>query len=176
MKLRALIPLGLFLLIGAAFAIGLTKDPSHLPSEMIDRPFPEFELTELYDESEILTEHMVKGQVSLINVFGSWCVACNIEHPVLMDIGKRGDVNLIGMDWRDERAAAKRWLEKRGDPYGKIIFDNESVLAIKLGVTGAPESFITDKAGNIRYKHIGVITPDIWKNELRPLIQSLQAE
>jgi cytochrome c biogenesis protein CcmG/thiol:disulfide interchange protein DsbE len=174
--LRALLPLGLFLLIGLAFAVGLTKDPRNLPSEMIDRPFPEFELTELYDEAEILTVDMLKGQVSIINVFGSWCVSCNVEHPVLMKIRQSEEVNLIGMDWRDERIKAKRWLEQRGDPYTKVIFDNESVLAIKLGVTGAPESFITDKAGNIRYKHVGVITPEIWQKELRPIIKSLQAE
>jgi len=174
MNIRALIPLGLFLLIGFAFAIGLTKDPKRLPSEMIDQPFPPFELTELYDETEILTTDMLTGQVSLINVFGSWCVACNVEHPVLMNV--QDDVNLIGMDWRDERIKAKRWLAQRGDPYKKVIFDNESVLAIKLGVTGAPESFITDKSGNIRYKHVGVITPENWKTDLYPLIKSLQTE
>ena len=174
--LRALLPLGLFLLIGLAFAVGLTKDPRNLPSEMIDRAFPEFELTELYDEAEILTVKMFKGQVSLINVFGSWCVSCNVEHPVLMDIAKSGEAVLIGMDWRDERVKAKRWLAKRGNPYAKVIFDDESVLAIKLGVTGAPESFITDKTGNIRYKHAGIITPEIWERDLRPLIKSLQEE
>jgi len=174
MNIRALIPLGLFLLIGFAFAVGLTKDPKRLPSEMIDQPFPPFELTELYDETEILTTDMLTGQVSLINVFGSWCVACNVEHPVLINV--QDDVNLIGMDWRDERIKAKRWLAQRGDPYKKVIFDNESVLAIKLGVTGAPESFITDKSGNIRYKHVGVITPENWKTDLYPLIKSLQTE
>ena len=174
--MRALLPLGLFMLIGIAFAIGLTKDPSHLPSELIDRPFPEFALSELYDESETLTQDIFKGQVSLINVFGSWCVACNVEHPVLMDIAKRKDVNLIGMDWRDERPKAKRWLAERGDPYNKVIFDNESVLAITLGVTGAPESFITDKTGNIRYKHVGIITPEIWRDTLLPTVKTLEAE
>ena len=174
--LRALLPLGLFLLIGLAFAVGLTKDPRNLPSEMIDRPFPEFELTALYDEAEILTEEMFKGRVSLINVFGSWCVSCNVEHPMLMDIAKSGEAVLIGMDWRDERIKAKSWLAQRGNPYAQVIFDDESVLAIKLGVTGAPESFITDKAGHIRYKYTGVITPEIWQKELRPIIKSLQAE
>lgn len=174
--MRALLPLGLFMLIGIAFAIGLTKDPSRLPSELIDRPFPEFALSELYDESETLTQDIFKGQVSLINVFGSWCVACNVEHPVLMDIAKRKDVNLIGMDWRDERPKAKRWLAERGDPYNKVIFDNESVLAITLGVTGAPESFITDKTGNIRYKHVGIITPEIWRDTLLPTVKTLEAE
>lgn len=174
--MRALLPLGLFLLIGIAFAIGLTKDPRRMSSELINQPFPSFSLTELYDETDILTEDIVKGQVSLINVFGSWCVACNVEHPVLMDIAKRKDVSLIGMDWRDERPKAKRWLAERGNPYGKIIYDNESLLAIKLGVTGAPESFITDKAGQIRYKHVGVITPKIWRETLFPIIKNLEAE
>ena len=174
--MRALLPLGLFLLLGIAFAIGLTKDPRRMTSELIDKPFPQFTLTELYDESEVLTEDMMRGQVSLINVFGSWCVACNVEHPVLMDIAKNNEVRLIGMDWRDERDKAKRWLAQRGDPYTKVIFDNESVLAIKLGVTGAPESFITDKMGNIRYKHVGVITPDIWRETLLPIVETLEAE
>ena len=174
--MRALLPLGLFLLLGIAFAIGLTKDPRRMTSELIDKPFPQFSLTELYDESELLTEQMMRGRVSLINVFGSWCVACNVEHPVLMDIAKNNEVRLIGMDWRDERDKAKRWLAQRGDPYTKVIFDDESVLAIKLGVTGAPESFITDKMGNIRYKHVGVITPDIWRETLLPIVETLKAE
>ena len=174
--MRALLPLGLFLLIGMAFAIGLTKDPRRMSSELINQPFPSFSLTELYDETETLTEDIVKGQVSLINVFGSWCVACNVEHPVLMDIAKRKEVALIGMDWRDERPKAMRWLAERGNPYEKTIYDNESVLAIKLGVTGAPESFITDKTGQIRYKHVGVITPKIWRETLLPIIKTLEAE
>ena len=174
--MRALLPLAVFLLIGIAFAIGLTKDPRRMSSELINQPFPEFSLTELYDETEILTEDIVKGQVSLINVFGSWCVACNVEHPILMDIATRKDVTLIAMDWRDERPKAKKWLAKRGNPYEKIIFDNESVLAITLGVTGAPESFITDKTGQIRYKHVGVITPDIWSETLLPIIKTLEEE
>jgi cytochrome c biogenesis protein CcmG/thiol:disulfide interchange protein DsbE len=174
--MRALLPLGLFLLIGIAFAIGLTKDPRRMSSELINRPFPEFSLPELYDEDAILTEDIVKGQVSLVNVFGSWCVACNVEHPTLMDIAKRREVTLIGMDWRDERPKAKKWLAERGNPYDKIIFDNESTLAITLGVTGAPESFITDRTGQIRYKHVGVITPEIWRDTLKPIIQKLEAE
>ena len=174
--MRALLPLGIFLLIGVAFAIGLTKDPKRMESKLIDKPFPEFSLTALYDETEILTEEMLQGEVSLINVFGSWCVACNVEHPVLKDIARRQEVNLIGMDWRDTRPNAKRWLAERGDPYSKIIFDNESVLAIKLGVTGAPESFLTDKAGNIRYKHVGIITPEIWRDTLLPIAETLKAE
>ena len=174
--MRALLPLGVFLLIGIAFAIGLTKDPRRMSSQLIDKAVPEFALTELYNESEILSQEMFKGQVSLINVFGSWCVACNVEHPVLMEIAERNEVILIGMDWRDERVKAKRWLAKRGNPYSKVIFDNESVLAITLGVTGAPESFIIDKLGKIRYKHVGVISPEIWRETLLPIIKNLETE
>jgi len=174
--MRALLPLGIFLLIGLAFAVGLTKDPKLLPSELLNRPVPEFALTELYDETDILTQDMFDGKVSLINVFGSWCVACNVEHPLLMDIAKQDNVHLIGIDWRDERSKAKDWLAKRGNPYRKVIFDNESVLAIKLGVTGAPESFIIDKSGQVRYKHVGVITPKIWRNTLLPIIKTLEAD
>lgn len=174
--MRSLLPLGVFLLIGIGFAIGLTKDPRRMSSELINQPFPSFSLTELYDETETLTEDIVKGQISLLNIFGSWCVACNVEHPVLMNIAKREDITLIGMNWRDERPKAIRWLTERGNPYGKTIYDNESVLAIKLGVTGAPESFITDKTGQIRYKHVGVITPKIWRETLLPIIKTLEAE
>jgi len=174
--IRALAPLAIFLLIGLAFAIGLTKDPQNLPSELIDQPFPEFALTELYDEDKILTQDIVKGQVSLINVFGSWCVACNVEHPVLMTIAQRKEAKLIGIDWRDDRDKGKAWLAKRGNPYDAIIFDDESLLAIKLGITGAPETFITDKLGHIRYKHVGVITPEIWLQTIKPLIRKLEAQ
>jgi len=174
--IRALAPLAIFMLIGLAFAIGLTKDPRNLPSELIDQPFPAFTLTALYDANKNLTEDIIKDQVSLINVFGSWCVACTVEHPVLMDIAQRKQANIIGIDWRDERAKGKAWLAKRGNPYGAIIFDDESLLAIKLGTTGAPETFITDRLGHIRYKHVGIITPDIWAQTLRPIVQKLEAE
>ena len=174
--IRALAPLGLFLLIGIAFAIGLTKDPRTLSSELIDKPFPNFELTDLYDETKTLTQDITKGHVSLVNVFGSWCVACTVEHPVLMKLKTREQVNIIGIDWRDKRAKGQAWLAKHGNPYSAVIFDDESLLAIKLGITGAPETFVTDRHGRIRYKHTGVITPDVWTQTLRPIVQKLEAE
>jgi len=174
--IRALAPLIVFLGIGLAFAIGLTKDPSKLPSELIDRPFPEFTLSNLYDPDQSISEDIIKDQVSLINVFGSWCVACDVEHPLLMTLAEQGKLNIIGIDWRDERKKGKAWLAKRGNPYDIVIFDNESLLAIKLGITGAPETFITDKSGNIRYKHIGIITPEILLEDMLPLIGSLESD
>ena len=169
-------PLLTFLVVVIIFAFGLTRDPNVLPSEMIDRPVPAFELTELYAPETTLTEDIFLGHISLVNVFGSWCVSCVVEHPKLMDISANQSVKLVGVDWRDTREDAKRWLAKNGNPYDVILFDGNSRLAINLGVTGAPESFLVDKAGRIRYKHTGIITEDVWDEKLWPIIISLGAE
>lgn len=174
--IRALIPLLVFLGLGAFFAVGLTKDPSQLPSELINRPMPAFSLTELQDEQTVLDESLFAGRVSVLNVFGSWCTACLAEHPVLMGAAARKQAVMIGMDWRDSRKDGQAWLRAHGNPYSQIIFDEASQLAIKLGVTGAPESFIIDKSGHIRYKHTGIITHEDWAQRLHPLIERLKAE
>lgn len=173
MNLRGLIPLFVFVALIGALAFGLTRDPRILPSELIEKPFPDFSLQNL-EEDRILTPSIFDGRVSLVNVFGSWCVACAVEHPQLMALQDESDFNLVGIDWRDSRAAANRWLVKHGNPYDLVIFDPNSELIVPLGVTGAPESFIVDKAGQIRYKHIGIITEKDWRNTLRPLVESLQ--
>ena len=174
--MRRFIPLIFFALIGIAFAIGLTRDPRKLDPVLIETPFPQFNLESLDNPQIRLTEENLKGQISLINVFGSWCISCNVEHPVLMDIAAREDINLIGINWRDEREKGQDWLLKRGNPYGDIIFDPASVLAVKLGVVGAPETFLTDASGTIRYKHIGPISAEDWTQTLKPLILKLEAE
>lgn len=174
--MRGLIPLLLFVGLGVAFAIGLTKDPRRLEDVLLDHPFPAFTLSTLDAPDTLVTEEILLGQVSVVNVFGSWCVTCNVEHPILMDITKDEDIRLIGHNWRDERTKARGWLDKRGDPYDLIIFDPDSDLAIPLGVSGAPETFITDKTGRIRYKHSGAIGYADWEDTFRPLIKQLQAE
>lgn len=173
MKLRGLIPLFVFAALVGAFAFGLTRDPRILPSELIEKPFPDFALENLAGD-QILDPSVLQGQVSLVNVFGSWCVACTVEHPQLMAQRDNPNVQLVGIDWRDTRDAANRWLVRNGNPFDVIIFDPNSKLIVELGVTGAPESFIVDKAGKIRYKHVGIITPKDWTNTLRPLVESLQ--
>ena len=173
--LQAIWPLLAFLVLVAVFAFGLTRDPNILPSEMIDRPVPEFELSELYDSERILSEDIFIGDVSLVNVFGSWCVSCVVEHPKLMDISQENKIQMVGVDWRDTREDGKRWLEEHGNPYDLILFDEDSRLAIDLGVTGAPETFLIDKAGRIRYKHTGIITDAVWDETLRPILLSLEA-
>lgn len=173
---KALLPLGLFLALAVMLGIGLTRDPSALPSEMIDKPFPDFSLSTLYDETASHTEEILTGEITLVNIFGSWCVACVQEHPKLMELSARDDIKIIGVDWRDTREKAQRWIERYGDPYDVILFDDTSQLAIDLGVTGAPETFIVDRNRNIRYKHVGVITDDVWVRDLYPVIEQLRAE
>lgn len=173
-RLKALLPLGLFLVLALFLAIGLTRDPSVLPSEMINRPFPDFELSTLDDETAVVTA--LPGEVVLVNVFGSWCVACVQEHPKLMQLSKSGQAKIVGVNWRDDREKGRRWLERYGDPYSLILFDDTSQLAIDLGVTGAPETFVVDKLGRIRYKYVGIITDAVWRQKIGPLVKTLEAE
>lgn len=173
---KGLIPLIIFLALGVAFAIGLTKDPRKLPSQMIDRPFPDFFLPDLLDMEVTIDQSYFDGQVTLVNIFGSWCVACDQEHPVLMRLARDNEIAILGVDWRDTVEKGRRWLARGGNPYTRVVFDADSMLAIDLGVTGAPESFIVDKKGQIRYKFIGPITEDIWQDELKPFVLMLETE
>lgn len=174
--MRALLPLIVFIGLGVALAISLTKDPRRLENTLIDEPFPAFSLSALDNPDEIFTEELVQGQISVVNVWGSWCVTCNVEHPILMDVAKDDSIRLIGLNWRDGREKARSWLDKRGDPYDLIVFDPDSELAIPLGVSGAPETFITDKNGRIRYKHSGAISFEDWNTIFQPLLETLEAE
>ncbi|KJS26645.1 MAG: hypothetical protein VR75_05980 [Hyphomonadaceae bacterium BRH_c29] len=170
----ALIPVGVLAIIMGFFAVGLTKDPHALPTMMIDRPMPEFQLDPLSKDIPLLTNEDVRGGVTLVNVFGSWCVACAAEHPELMELGNSGAITIYGVDWRDTAFEGRQWLERYGNPYTKVGLDADSRLAINLGVTGAPESFLIDADGRIRYKHIGPITPEVWEDTLLPLIQDIE--
>jgi len=171
--MRRLLPLILFIILSLGFAIGLSKDPRALPSQMIDKPFPEFILSDLFEPEKQYSKVDLENEISLVNVFGSWCISCVQEHRMLMELSQNKTVKLIGINWRDTRPAAERWLTRYQNPYSKIIFDEESQLAIDLGVTGAPESFLVDRSGYIRYKHVGIITPEVWNNILLPVVQDI---
>ncbi len=176
MNWSRIVPIGLFLILVGFLGIGLTRDPSIIPTEMIDREMPAFELPELRQQSVTLTEDALKGEATLVNVFGSWCVACLQEHPTLMELSRDGIIRIVGVNWRDDREDALNWLRKHGDPYDAIVFDKDSDLAIEIGVTGAPETFIVDPAGRIRYKQIGPITPDVWLETIRPVLDTIELE
>jgi cytochrome c biogenesis protein CcmG/thiol:disulfide interchange protein DsbE len=172
----AAVPAAIFLVIAGFFAWGLTRDPAELPSTMIDREMPDFALTRLTPEREALTKQDLIGKVSLVNIFGSWCSSCVLEHPQLTEIAESKQVTLYGVDWRDPPGAGAAWLERYGDPYAKTGVDGDSRLAIDLGVTGAPETFLVDKEGRIRFKQVGPITPELWADTILPLIRKLEAE
>jgi cytochrome c biogenesis protein CcmG, thiol:disulfide interchange protein DsbE len=175
-RLPYLLPLALFLILAAYFWIGLGKDPHRIPSPLIDQPVAEFSLAPLEGRTRGFSSDDLVGQVSLVNVFGSWCAACKIEHPFLMQLKRDGVIPIHGIDWREkDRQAGPAWLARYGDPYTLVGDDPDSRAAIAFGVTGAPETFIVDARGIIRYKHVGPITPEIWDQALLPIVRRLQA-
>jgi len=177
-----LIPLIVLLVVGGFSIMQLNRVGSgqavnELQSVLINSPVPEFELAAIegYDRGWGTKDLM--GQVTVVNIFGSWCVACQQEHPFLVRIKEQGLVPVFGIDWREkDPKAGPRWLAKYGDPYTVVGDDPKSKAAIAFGVTGAPESFIVDKKGVIRYKQIGPINAKVWAQTLWPLIQELQKQ
>jgi cytochrome c biogenesis protein CcmG/thiol:disulfide interchange protein DsbE len=164
----------LLFLIGL-FARGLFLDPTKVKSPLIGKSVPTFSLPELYDPSKRLDQSVFQGQVSLFNVWGAWCVACQDEHPVLVAFAKRKLLPIYGLDYHDDHQAAMGMLQKDGDPYTLIFDDASGDVAIDWGVYGAPETFLVDKHGVIRDKVIGPLTPEIIDKQLMPEIQRLQA-
>jgi cytochrome c biogenesis protein CcmG/thiol:disulfide interchange protein DsbE len=175
-RLLYVIPLVAVGLLVAYFGFGLTRDPSLLPSVLIDKPFPQMDLPPIAEYPKGFATADLAGQVALVNIFASWCVACKVEHPLLMELKQQGSVPIYGIAWKDDPVASTTWLRQRGDPYTLIGADRSGRAAIDLGVTGAPETFVVDKAGRIRYKHIGPIMPEDWTDLLQPLLTQLAAE
>ncbi len=176
-RLMYLLPLGIFLILAGYFAVGLTLNPRDMPSVLIDQEVPPFDLKPIKGYAKGFSSEDLKGQVTLVNIFGSWCVSCLAEHPMLMEIAAKKLVPLYGIDWRERNPdAGPEWLAKRGDPYTLIGDDPESKAAIAFGVTGAPETFFVDKRGFIRYKHVGPITPENWESTLWPVVQELRKQ
>ncbi|MFA6022088.1 MAG: DsbE family thiol:disulfide interchange protein [Rhodospirillales bacterium] len=175
-RLLYLLPVAVFGIIALFFLRGLTLNPREIPSVLINRPVPEMNLPPLPGRGENtgLATADLKGRVSLVNIYGSWCIACVQEHPYLVQIKKQGIVPIHGIDWRDDPVEGAKWLQKHGDPYDRVGVDPApGRTAVDFGVTGAPETFIVDKAGLIRYKHIGPVTPETWDKILLPIIKEL---
>jgi cytochrome c biogenesis protein CcmG/thiol:disulfide interchange protein DsbE len=174
-RLLFLLPLAVFLGLAGYFWAGLGRNAQTLPSVLIDQPVPPFALPPIEGRTRGLTSDDLKGEVSLVNIFGSWCVACQVEHPFLMALAAKRKVPIHGINWRERDVrAGPAWLARLGDPYTLIGADPLSEAAIALGVTGAPETFIVDAAGVIRYKHIGPITPETWEKTLWPIVLRLR--
>lgn len=170
------IPLGVFVLLVILLTLGFgLKDPHFLPSELIDKPFPEFTLADLH-EDRMITHQALKGRISLVNVWATWCPSCLLEHPVLTRIAADEDIPLIGINYNDDTVKARGWLTRHGNPYQFHIVDDTGQLAIKLGVYGAPETYIVDAAGVIRYRHVGAVNAQVWEDTLAPAIQLIEEE
>jgi len=173
--LRYLIPLAIFGLLVAFFAVGLTRDPRQVPSPLVDKPAPAFKLAQLHEPQSVFTPEDMKGKVWLLNVWASWCVSCRIEHPLLVELAKQRVVPIVGLNYKDKREDGTQWLKKFGDPYALSAYDIDGRVGIDYGVYGAPETFVIDKQGVIRYKQIGPITPEALEKQIVPLIRKLNA-
>ena len=174
-RLLYIMPLSVFLVLAVYFAIGLTKDPSILPSALIDKPVPEFSLPPIEGgPGKGFSSANLKGNgVSVVNVFASWCVPCRIEHPQITRLAGLKVATLYGLNFKDEPKAALKWLKQLGNPYAAIGADTKGRAAIDWGVYGIPETFIIDAAGVIRYKYVGPISAERLDTEILPLIRTL---
>ena len=174
--LRYLIPLGLFLVLVIFLAIGLTRDPSKLPSALLDKPAPTFRLPQLKDPAKTFSAEDMHGKVWMMNVWASWCAACRDEHPYLFQYAKSGAVPIYGLNYKDKPEDALSWLEDLGDPYVLSASDLDGRVAIDYGVYGAPETYLIDQNGTIRHKHIGPVTRNVWSEKFLPLVQELNRQ
>jgi cytochrome c biogenesis protein CcmG, thiol:disulfide interchange protein DsbE len=174
--MRFLIPLIVFAGLVIFLGIGLTLDPREVPSPFIGKPAPAFSLPQVADAGKSLGSNDLKGQVSLVNVWASWCVSCRQEHPILVELAQQNIVPVYGLNYKDEREAALGWLNQFGNPYSASAFDADGKVGIDWGVYGVPETFVIDKQGVIRYKQTGPITRDALNKTLLPLVRKLQQE
>ncbi len=172
--LKYLLPLGLFVGLVVLLAVGLTLNPREVPSPLIGKPAPRFQLPTLENPNRTIGADIFQGKVTLLNVWASWCVACRQEHPFLVELARQGEVAIIGLNYKDTRQAARNWLTNLGNPYEINAFDADGKVAIDWGVYGVPETFVIDPKGIIRYKHIGPITLQDWEQKLAPLIRYLK--
>lgn len=171
---RYLIPLFAFIVLAAFLLIGLTLNPRQVPSPLIDKPAPVFQLNHLHEPDKVMASGDNLGKVWLLNVWASWCVACRDEHPLLVQLANSGIVPIYGLNYKDERTTAVQWLKRYGDPYTISIVDLDGKVGIDYGVYGVPETYVIDKNGIIRHKQIGPVTVDSLQKTIIPLIIELQ--
>ncbi|EED35265.1 periplasmic protein thiol--disulphide oxidoreductase DsbE [Luminiphilus syltensis NOR5-1B] len=169
-RLRLFLPLAAFVLLAAVLYRGLSLDPTDLPSALIGRAVPAFELPDL-DSGEPITEQDLRGQSALVNVWATWCYSCRVEHPYLLELADAG-VPIFGLNYKDESAKAREWLADLGDPYTRTIADKEGALGLDLGVYGAPETYVVGANGTVLYRHVGVVDERVWRDILEPVYQA----
>jgi cytochrome c biogenesis protein CcmG/thiol:disulfide interchange protein DsbE len=175
--IKRLLPLlafaALALLLGVGVMMNSGKDTSAIPSPLVGKPAPDFALPVLDQPDRIVTREDLLGEPYLLNVWGSWCPACRDEHPVITELAESGRIRVIGYDYKDEAEDARRWLAQFGNPYALVITDVEGRAALDWGIYGAPESFLVDAQGVIRWKFVGPLTPEVVQTQLLPALESL---
>jgi cytochrome c biogenesis protein CcmG, thiol:disulfide interchange protein DsbE len=172
---RYLIPLALFVVLAGFLAVGLKLNPREVPSPLIDKPAPAFSLPLLDDPAKQLSAEQLKGQVWVLNAWASWCAPCIAEHPYVTAMARTSGVQVIGLNYKDKPQDAQAWLQKNGNPYSTVVADRDGRAAIDYGMYGMPETFVVDKTGVIRFKHIGPITAEVLQQKLLPLLKRLNA-
>lgn len=172
--LRFAVPVAIFAAIAWFLLKGLDRDPRAIPSPLIDKPAPVFSLPVTHDLSRSWSPEAMRGQVWLLNVWGSWCAACQVEHPLFNDLAKAGTLPIVGLAWKDTPENSIAWLRKLGNPYAVVVSDLKGGVAIDYGVYGAPETFLIDKQGVIRFKHVGPLTRELLQTKLLPLVRQMQ--
>jgi cytochrome c biogenesis protein CcmG, thiol:disulfide interchange protein DsbE len=175
-SLRYLVPLALFLVLAGFLAYGLKLDPREVPSPLIGKPAPAFNATRLAQPNQRISQQDLAGKVWVLNVWASWCVPCQEEHPMVTEFARRKLAPVIGLNYKDKREAGLAWLKKLGDPYTDNLFDGDGRIGIDYGVYGVPETFVIDKQGIVRFKHVGPLTPQVLKEKLEPLVRQLNAD
>ena len=170
---RYLLPLGVFVLLVLLLGAGLSLNPREVPSPLIGKPAPPFQLPLLHDTTRTFSPKELQGKVWVLNVWASWCAACRDEHPVLADLARSGIAPVYGLNYKDQRDEAIAWLKRFGDLYAASVFDADGRVGIDYGVYGVPETYVIDRQGVIRYKRIGPVTPDIVQKRIAPLIAEL---
>ena len=175
-SMRYILPLLLFTALLVLMFMGLSQDPKLVSSPLINKPVPHFSLPELLDPTKRVEPEQFRGKVWLLNVWGSWCPSCWQEHGYLEELATRHGLTIVGINWRDQTEDAISMLKQAGNPYTAIGVDPESEAALDLGVYGAPESYLIDKKGIIRFKHVGAVNPALWEEELATLVKRLEGE
>ena len=172
--IRYLLPLIAFVILAAFLLVGLNLNPRKVPSPLIGKPAPVFNLQQLHEPENVFKSKDNLGKVWLLNVWASWCASCRDEHPLLAQLAKANVVPIYGLNYKDKRNLAIQWLEQLGDPYTKSIMDPEGRVGIEYGVYGVPETYVIDKSGVIQYKQIGPVTVDVLEKTILPLVKELQ--
>ena len=172
--MRFILPLVVFLVLAGFLYVGLGLDPHEVPSPLIDKPAPAFNLPQLHDSSKNFSQAEMKGKVWLLNVWSSWCVSCKEEHPLLLSLAQQNIVPIYGLDYKDKKEDAEAWLNQAGNPYTLNAMDRDGRVGINYGVYGVPETYVIDKQGIIRYKQIGPVTNESLNQKILPMVAELQ--